>query len=291
MGKAVEVRLVRGAGFCPGVQKAIDRVRQLAQAGQGPVYTLGPLVHNAQVIARLEAEGIHVAESLEEVRGKAGVLVIRAHGVPPELEVQARGLGLAVVDATCPLVKKAHAAVSEYARQGYATVIVGDAGHAEVVGLQGHAGRDAFVVSGPEEARKLPRLDKVNVVAQTTQEGEVFRETVAVVKRRAKTVVVSDTICKPSRDRQRETVELAGQADLMIVVGAKHSANTARLAALCQRLCPNTAAVESEAEVDAAAVRAARRIGVTAGASTPDWLVRQVLRQVLSLRGLKAPGS
>ena len=125
--------------------------------------------------------------------------------------------------------------------------------------------------------------DKVNIVAQTTQEAEVFRKTVAVVRRRGQTVVVSDTICKPSRDRQRETVELAGQVDLMIVVGAKHSANTARLAALCRRLCPNTVAVESDVDVDATAVRTARRIGVTAGASTPDSLVERVLCKVSGL--------
>jgi 4-hydroxy-3-methylbut-2-enyl diphosphate reductase len=280
MEEVPEVRLAKSAGLCPGVQKAIDRVRKLARAGKCPVYTLGPLVHNSQVIAGLEAEGIHAVESLDEVKGKTGVLVIRAHGIPPELEAKARKEGIAVVDATCPLVKKAHSAISKHARQGYATVIVGDAGHAEVKGLLGYAGQDAFVVSGPEAARKLPRLGKVNIVAQTTQESGVFRQTVEAVQSRARTVVVSDTICKPSRDRQRETVELAGQVDLMIVVGAKHSANTARLAAVCRRLCPNTAAVESEADLDAAAVRAARRIGVTAGASTPGWLVRRVLRKV-----------
>lgn len=272
-----EVILAKTAGFCPGVQKAIDRVRKLAQAGKGPVYTLGPVVHNSQVIARLEAEGIHAVESLAEVKGKAGVLVIRAHGITPEREAEVRKQGLEVVDATCPLVKNAQNAISKHARQGYATVIVGDRGHAEVVGLLGYAGVDAFVVAGPEEAEKLPRLDKVNVVAQTTQEEAVFRKTVEAVKRRASTMVVSDTICKPSRARQRETVELAGKVDLMIVVGAKHSANTARLAAICRRLCANTVAVESEADLDAAAVRCAKRIGVTAGASTPDWLVARVV--------------
>jgi 4-hydroxy-3-methylbut-2-enyl diphosphate reductase len=284
MDESPEVRLARSAGFCPGVQKAIDRVRQLAQAGKGPVYTLGPLVHNSQVIARLEAEGIHAVESLAELKGGKGVLVIRAHGITPELEAEVRRQGLTVVDGTCPLVKKVHAAISKHSRQGFTTIIVGDAGHAEVIGLLGYAGRDAFVVSGPEEAQKLPRLEKASVVAQTTQQEEVFLETVEAVKRRAKTTVVCDTICKPSRDRQRETVALAGTVDLMIVVGAKHSANTARLAAICRRLCPGTVAVESEAELDAAAVRAARRIGVTAGASTPDWLIEGVLRKVSGLR-------
>ena len=277
MEKAPEVILAKTAGFCPGVQKAIDRVRKLAQAGKGPVYTLGPLVHNSQVIARLEAEGIHAVESLDEIKGKAGVLVIRAHGITPDLEAEVRRQGLKVVDATCPLVKKVHAAISRYVAQGYATVIVGDKGHAEVVGLLGYAGKGAQVVSGPEEAAKLPAYHSVHVVAQTTQEEDVFLKTVEAVRSRAKTVVVSDTICQPSRDRQRETVELAGTVDLMVVVGSRKSANTARLAAICRRLCPRTVHVESEADLDAAAVRAARRIGVTAGASTPDWLVARVV--------------
>jgi 4-hydroxy-3-methylbut-2-enyl diphosphate reductase len=284
MQKGPEVVLAKSAGFCPGVQQALDRVRKLAKGGQGAVFTLGPLVHNSQVIARLEAEGIRTVESLDELKGKTGVLVIRAHGITPKLEAEIRAQGIEVVDGTCPLVKKVHAAITRYVRQGYATVIVGDKGHAEVVGLLGYAGKHAFVVAGPEEASKLPQLDKVNVVAQTTQEEDVFLKTVEVVNARAKTVAVSDTICKPSRDRQRETLELAGRVDLMIVVGARHSANTARLTAICRRLCPGTVAVESEAELDAAAVRAATRIGVTAGASTPDWLIDGVMRKVSELR-------
>ncbi|MDD5627925.1 MAG: 4-hydroxy-3-methylbut-2-enyl diphosphate reductase [Elusimicrobia bacterium] len=277
MEKAREIILAKSAGFCPGVKKALERVRKLAEGGQGPVFTLGPLVHNGQVLSGLEAEGIRAVESLDELKGKSGVLVLRAHGVTPEVETQARGLGLSVVDATCPLVKKAQNAVSRYAAQGYDTVIVGDAGHAEVIGLVGYAKERVFVVSGPEEAEKLPDFDKVSVVAQTTQEEDVFRKTVEVIKSRSKNVVVSDTICKPSRDRQRETVELCRSADLMVVVGSKKSANTARLAAICRRLCPQTLFAESAADLDAALVESARRVGVTAGASAPDSLIREIV--------------
>jgi len=288
MEKDREVALAETAGFCPGVKKAIDRVLELAQSGKHPIYTLGPLIHNTQVIEMLEAKGIHAVESLAEVRGKSGVLVIRAHGITPEQEAQVRALGLEVIDSTCPLVKNVHSVISKYARQGYATVIVGDKGHAEVVGLVGYAGPSAYVVAGPEEAEQLPRLDKVNIVAQTTQEEEVFLKTAAVVKRRAREAVVSNTICKPTRDRQRETVELAGKVDLMIIVGAKHSANTARLTSLCRRLCPNTAHVETEAEVGPGLVKAARRIGITAGASTPGWMTERVLNRIQALRKKEA---
>jgi len=288
MEKDLEVVLAETAGFCPGVKKAIDRVLELAQSGKNPIYTLGPLIHNTQVIEMLEEKGIHAVESLDEVRSRTGVIVIRAHGITPELEAEVRGLGLEVIDSTCPLVKNVHSVIDKYARQGYATVIVGDKGHAEVVGLLGYAGDKAFVVAGPEEAGRLPELERVNVVAQTTQEEDVFLKTAEVVRRRARETVVSNTICKPTRDRQRETVELAGKVDLMIIVGAKHSANTARLTSLCRRLCPNTVHVETEREVDPGVVKAARRIGITAGASTPGWMTERVLNRIKEMHKKEA---
>jgi len=288
MNKDLEVILAQTAGFCPGVKKAIDRVLELAQSGKHPIHTLGPLIHNTQVIEMLEQKGIHAVDSIDEVRGKSGVLVIRAHGITPEAEREVRGLGLEVVDSTCPLVKNVHSVISKHASQGYDTVIVGDKGHAEVVGLLGYAGQRAFVVAGPDEAQKLPELDKVVIVAQTTQEEDVFLKTAAVVQGRARQAIIANTICKPTRDRQRETMELAGRVDLMIIVGAKHSANTARLTALCQRLCPNTIHVETEEELDAAVIRTARRIGITAGASTPGWMTERVLARIKEMRKKEA---
>ncbi len=288
MQKDPDVILAATAGFCPGVKKAIDRVLELAQSGKGPIYTLGPLIHNTQVIKMLEAKGIHAVESLSEVKDKGAVIVIRAHGITPEAETEVRSLGLEVVDSTCPLVKNVHSVIKRYAAQGFATVIVGDKGHAEVVGLMGYAGQNAFVVAGPEEAELLPPLDKVNIVAQTTQEEDVFLKTSEVIKRRVRQVVLSNTICKPTRDRQHETVDLAGKVDLMIVVGAKHSANTARLTALCERLCPRTIHIETDKELDAAMVRSARRIGITAGASTPGWMTERVLSRIQKTRRWEA---
>ncbi|MBI5596724.1 MAG: 4-hydroxy-3-methylbut-2-enyl diphosphate reductase [Elusimicrobia bacterium] len=282
------VVLAKTAGFCPGVKKAIDRVLELAQAGKQPIYTLGPLIHNTQVIEMLEQKGIRAVETLAEVPAGAGVIVLRAHGVTPELEAEVRALGLEVVDATCPLVKRVHSVIGQCAARGYATVIVGDKGHAEVTGLFGYAGKEAYIVAGPEEASKLPALGKVNIVAQTTQEEDVFRRTVEVVRSKARETVVSNTICKPTRDRQRETSELAGAVDLMIIVGAKHSANTARLTTLCRRLCPGTVHVETDEELDAGTVRAARRVAITAGASTPSWMTDRVLERVKKVRSREA---
>ena len=271
------------------IRRLQRRVLELAQSGKSPIYTLGPLIHNSQVIAALEAKGIHAVESLSEVKGTSGVIVIRAHGVTPGLEAEVRELGLEVLDSTCPLVKNVHSVIAKHSARGFATVIVGDKGHAEVAGLLGYAGENAFVVAGPEEARLLPRLDKVNIVAQTTQEEEVFLEAAELVKRRASEAVVSNTICKPTRDRQRESAELSRGVDLMIIVGARHSANTARLTSLCRRLCPNTIHVETDAELDSDVIQAARRIGITAGASTPGWLTEQALNRIKEMRKRRAP--
>lgn len=284
MDKDPDVLLAKTAGFCPGVKMAIDKVLDLAQSDKKPIFTLGPLIHNPQVIETLEGKGVHSVESLAEVSGGSGVIVIRAHGITPGLEAEVRGLGQEVVDSTCPLVKNAHSIIARYSAQGYSTVIVGDKGHAEVVGLLGYAGDNAFIVAGPEEAERLPRLDKVNIVAQTTQEEDVFLDTVEAVRKRARETVVSNTICKPTRDRQRETSELAGHVDLMVIVGGKHSANTARLAVLCRKLCPNTIHVETDAELAPDMIRKAARVAITAGASTPSWMTERVFNRIKEIR-------
>ena len=282
------VILARTAGFCPGVKRAIDRVLELAQAGK-PIYTLGPLIHNPQVIETLEEKNIVAVKSLSQIRHKNAVLVIRAHGVTPEVEAEIRASGLEVVDATCPLVKNAQAAVSRYAAQGYSTVIVGDAGHAEVCGLLGYAAGKGLAVADADEARALAAFEKVHVVAQTTQEEAVFLAAVSEIKKKSAVCAVSDTICRPTRERQRETAELARSVELMIVVGGKHSANTARLAKLCGGLCEKTILAETEEELDPKAVRSAASVGITAGASTPSWMTERVVNWVKNARKSAAP--
>ncbi len=282
--KDMGVILAKSAGFCPGVKKAIDCVLGLAQSGQSPIYTFGPLIHNPQVIESLEEKNIHAIKSLAEIKDKSGVLVIRAHGVTPIVEAELRTLGIAVVDGTCPLVKRAHTVIAEYAAKGYATVIVGDAGHAEVVGLLGYADGRGHVVSDAREAEALPSFDKVNVVAQTTQDEEVFLAVVELIRARARECLVSDTICLPTRERQTETRSLAARADMIIVVGGRQSANTARLAQLCDSLCPSVLLVETEDELDEAVVSSPKRIGVTAGASTPNWMTERVVARLREIR-------
>ena len=285
MSNNYKIIIASSAGFCPGVKNAIERVLQLAEKGKKPVYTVGPLIHNKQVTQMLEKKDIFTINNLNEAANKQGVLVIRAHGITPEFQKQVFDTGLEVIDCTCPLVKRAHNIIDEFAKKGYYTVIIGDAEHAEVIGLLGYTQGRGIVVADAEEAKKLPAYDKVNVVAQTTQKEQTFFEAAEVIKQKSKVCQISNTICTPTKQRQKETLELAKNADLVIVVGGKHSANTARLAKLCSELCKKVLHVETAEETQKQDVIEAENILITAGASTPDWIIQEVAKKVEDIKG------
>jgi 4-hydroxy-3-methylbut-2-enyl diphosphate reductase len=278
-----QITVASTAGFCPGVKSAIDKVLELAKSAKKPIYTLGPLIHNRQVIETLKEKNIHAVNHISEIQGENAILVIRAHGIPPELETEIKSLSLEVIDATCPLVKHAHQIIAKYAVNGYDTVIVGDKDHAEVLGLMGYTRGRGRIISGPEEAAGLPRMEKVNIVAQTTQQEDVFLAAVSRVREKTGELIVSDTICKPTKDRQKETLELSKTSDLVIVVGGKNSANTARLFHICQKLAPAAIHIETEDEIPTGLLKNKKNILITAGASTPTWMMEKVLARVREL--------
>jgi len=283
--KKIQITVAKSAGFCPGVKNAIDKVLELAKHSKKTIYTLGPLIHNKQVIETLKEKNIHAVNSVREIKDKNSILVLRAHGIPPEEEAKIRALDIEVVDATCPLVKRVQENIRSHARKGYSTIIVGDRDHAEVVGLMGYTGGKGFVVSGPEEVKKLPHLEKANIVAQTTQEGEVFVAAAEEARKIAVELAVSNTICNPTRQRQKETVDFAKGSDLVIVVGGKNSANTTRLFQICERLAKRAVHIESEAELKTKIFAGALKIFITAGASTPTWMTEKVLKKTRELAG------
>lgn len=289
--KDYKITIASSAGFCPGVKNAIERVLQLSNTGKKPVYTVGPLIHNKQVTQMLESKDIFTINNLSEATNKKGILVIRAHGITPEYQKQVLATGLEVVDCTCPLVKRAHNIINEYAQKGYYTVIIGDAEHAEVIGLLGYTQGRGIVVADAEEAKKLPSYDKVNVVAQTTQKEQTFFEAAEIIKQKSKICQISNTICTPTKQRQKETLELAKNADLVIVVGGKHSANTARLAKLCSELCKKVLHVEIAEETTKEDLINAKNILITAGASTPNWIIEDVAQKVKKIKGGKNEGN
>jgi len=271
----MKVILARTAGFCMGVKRAMETVLHALNQKPEKIYTYGPLIHNPQVLALLEERGIGI---LKKDRPEPGALVvIRAHGIPPQEKEQLSTWGCKIIDATCPRVAKVQAIIRRFARQGYATVIVGDADHAEVLGLMGYTEGRGYVVKTAEDVARLTQLERVIVVAQTTQSESVFNARVAEIKERCQDVQVYNTICDATASRQAEIQHLAQQAEAIVVVGGRSSGNTQRLGKIAQATGLPTFHVETEQELDMAALRRFRVIGVTAGASTPHWLISNVV--------------
>lgn len=285
----MEVIRAKRAGACYGVQRALDMADEVIADG-GRAYTLGPLIHNPQVVADLAARGAEAVSSVEEIRWEGAAeasapaegaacpaadapsVVIRSHGVTPQVLAEVEGRGFAVVDATCPHVSRAQHAAAELAGEGCRVIVLGEAGHPEVEGLTAwaeEAGGKVDVVAAPEE---IPAglYDPVGVVAQTTQRRGNLEAVVAALREAGLDPIVKNTICSATRQRQEAAAELASSVDAMVVIGGRNSSNTTRLAEVCALTCPRTFHIESTDELDPAAFAGCRRVGVTAGASTPE---------------------
>ncbi|MFH1033800.1 MAG: 4-hydroxy-3-methylbut-2-enyl diphosphate reductase [Pseudomonadota bacterium] len=282
----MKVRLARTAGFCMGVRRAIELALTTAHDQPGDIHTYGPLIHNPQVLELLAGKGIRVLDHIPPPGSRqGGTAIIRAHGVPPEdkQSLQAAGFNQ-VKDGTCPRVIRVQAIIRQAAKRGAWVVIVGDADHPEVVGLKAHAEGRGWVVSGPEEVAGLPALTQVVAVAQTTQSQDTFSRVIAELERRFGQVEVHDTICEATHSRQDEVLRLAAEVDGVVVVGGKQSGNTKRLAQLAAQGGKPVFLVETEADLDRAALARLGSVGVTAGASTPNWMIKQVVRELGSIR-------
>ena len=273
---SLNVEVAQRAGTCYGVQRAIDLAIQAGRASHGaePVHTLGPLIHNPLVVKELEDERVLMANDLEAV--SEGTLIIRAHGVVPELIDRAREKDLDIVDATCPFVKKVHLAAERLVRDGYRVVVIGEPGHPEVEGILGHAGTDALVLENVEQALRADISGKVGVVVQTTQTVDNFSHVVAVLSSRCKELHVVNTICNATSERQRAAAELSARVEAMVVIGGKNSGNTRRLAEICREHCSRTFHIEQVDELESAWFKDVSTVGVTAGASTPQRHIDQV---------------
>jgi (E)-4-hydroxy-3-methyl-but-2-enyl pyrophosphate reductase len=265
----MEVLTAHSAGFCRGVQRAVQRARELAAAG-APVYSDGPLIHNRQMMAELRRDGVIEAGDPSQLGG--GTLIIRAHGIPPDRRHWLQSLPVCLADATCPDVARIQAQIRKHARQGSDIVIYGDDGHAEVVGLLGYAEGRGHVIGGPTDVAALPVLRHVCLVAQSTQFPAAYAEVAAAVRERFPDAVVLDTICASTCSRQRELEELARCCDAIVIVGGMHSANTLRLVALARGLRP-TVHIETADELQPGDFRGVKCVCLTSGASTPPFIL------------------
>ncbi len=279
----VRIVVARHAGACYGVERALRIVGECADA-RGPVFTLGPLIHNPIVVSRLAERGVVAVDDVDSLEAGSTV-VIRSHGVVPQVVERALARGLDVVDATCPHVKKAHEGASELAAQGYQVVVVGEAGHPEVEGILARAGEGAVAVASVEEVDRAVLSKRVGVVVQTTQSQELLSRVVCALLPRTRDLRVVNTVCAATVQRQEAARELAATVDAMVVVGGKNSGNTRRLAEVCLSRCPSSHHVESPDEIDPAWFEGAGAIGVTAGASTPADQVDAVVSTVERMTG------
>ena len=273
----MEVILADKAGFCFGVQRAISTA--FKAAGKGNVYCLGPLIHNPQEVSRLRDAGVKTVEDFSGLR-PGDSLIIRSHGVPPAVLASAREKGLTIIDLTCPFVAKAQQHAQSLSREGYRVVVVGEKKHPEVQSILGYAGENSVVVEQPEDIDQLKLQGRLGVVAQTTQSYGNFSEIVLRLLRLSNELKVFNTICSSTKERQDATRVLASRVDVMIVVGGRNSANTGRLVSLSREAGKPTYHVEVVDEIRSEWLTGARTVGVTAGASTPSWVIDAVVERL-----------
>lgn len=276
----MEVILADAAGFCFGVKRALSLTNKvLSEVDPAtPIYTLGPLIHNPQVVAQLEAKGVRALDRPGEA--SSGVVIVRSHGVAPKVMEELEELNHDVVDATCPFVQRAMRWAKQLSDEGYQVIIVGDRFHPEVQAILGYAGETAQVVSNPQEISTLPIASRVGVIAQTTQSVQNFQACVEELVGKVEDLKAFDTICTATEQRQTSARELAAKVDVMVVIGGRNSANTKRLAELCQEQGTVTYHIETPDELQRQWFTGVQRAGVSAGASTPDWLIEGVLARM-----------
>ena len=283
----MEVKVAKTAGFCFGVERAVEHVYEQIQKGQPPIYTLGPIIHNEEVVKDLEKKGVKVLPDIDCLRElNEGTVIIRSHGVGKAIYDRIKQQGLCLVDATCPFVKKIHRIVQEQNQLGRRIIIIGDSSHPEVEGIQGWADERTLVVKNEKELNDLPdlRKEKLCIVSQTTFNYNKFKELVEKFSEKGYDILVLNTICNATQERQIEAGRIASQVDAMIVVGGKSSSNTRKLYEICRKECKNTYYIQTLGDFDPESVSSVRSVGITAGASTPKNIIEEVHTNVRAVK-------
>lgn len=278
-GEFLNLILAEHAGFCFGVKRALNLLEG-ALNQKKPIYTLGPLIHNPQVVEYFKKRGVKVVENLSQINKQNAVIVFRTHGVSPEIFSEARERGLSIIDATCPFVKRVQKKARQLLRQGYQVIIVGDPLHPEVQAINSWCENKAKIVNNQADLNNLHFCDKLGVVSQTTTNKDIWAKIVEDLKQKFPEAKTFNTICNATSQRQKAAKELASAVDLMIVIGGYNSSNTRKLAELCKNIGTKTYHIEEAKELDPAWLKKAKNVGITAGASTPDWIIKEVISKM-----------
>jgi 4-hydroxy-3-methylbut-2-enyl diphosphate reductase len=278
----MKIVVAKTAGFCFGVKRAIDIAFQVAMEKRKGVYTLGPIIHNPQVVENLKNKGII---PIEDIKTKKGIkaLIIRTHGITLQLLKDISSIGCEIIDATCPFVKKAQHYAKLLNEKNYQVVILGEKNHPEVQSLMSYATDNAIVVDGKTPLPKLKR--KVGIVVQTTQTLDALQKVLYEALEHSKEIKVYNTICNSTALRLKETEKMARKVDVMFVVGGKNSANTTQLTRLSKSLSVPTYHIETASEIKGEWIKRAKKLGITAGASTPDWIIKEVEKIIREIGG------
>ena len=278
----MQVKVAKSAGFCFGVQRAVDTVYEQVEKGIRPIYTYGPIIHNEVVVQDLEEKGVRVLNTKEELEALTeGTVIIRSHGIGREIYDLIEKKGLTCVDATCPFVKKIHRIVEKESAAGRQIIIIGNDKHPEVEGIKGWCHTPAIVVESMEqaEALTLPENSSVCIVSQTTFNYKKFQDLVEILDKKRYDRVVVNTICNATEERQTEARQIADEADAMIVIGGSHSSNTQKLFEICRKECENTYYIQTVDDLDLGVLRSTGLVGITAGASTPKKIIEEVQKR------------
>ena len=274
----MEVRIADNAGFCFGVKRAMKIAwDELENKSENNIYSLGPLIHNKQAVNRYKEKGLVEMDNLESIPSESK-LIIRSHGVAEKVYTESKAKNMEIVDTTCPFVKKIHDIVKDFSKRGYKIIIVGNANHPEIIGINGWCNNEAIVIN------KLEEIDDITfdptqiycVVSQTTANLESFDKIVQKLKTKINNLTVKNTICFATKERQISAIDLAREVDCMVVIGGKHSSNTQKLVNICKDLVP-TFSIETKEELEKEKFAGFKVAGVTAGASTPDWIIEEVI--------------
>ena len=279
----MEVIVAKTAGFCFGVKRAVEQVYEQIAKAEKPVYTYGPIIHNEFVVKDLEKKGVCVLNTEEELSALTdGIVVIRSHGVGKHIYDLLEAHHITVVDATCPFVKKIHRIVEKQTAEGRRVIIIGSPEHPEVQGIRGWGNDTTLVVEKPEQIDDLllSKEEKLCIVSQTTFNYKKFQDLVEKFEKKGYDILVLNTICNATQERQVEARRIASEVDAMIVIGGKHSSNTQKLYEICQKECKNTYFIQSLGDFNPECVNSVRSVGITAGASTPNQIIEEVQKNV-----------
>jgi 4-hydroxy-3-methylbut-2-enyl diphosphate reductase len=275
----MKIVIARNSGFCYGVRRALQLARKTSQKNKGRIFSWGELIHNPEVIARLEKDGIQVASSLSQLR-PGDMVIIRSHGVSPAVYRALKRKKVKLVDATCPIVKRIQQTIEKLSHRPGEIVIVGNKNHPEIQGLLGYARGQGLVVETEGQVRILPFRKRRAVLAQSTQDGELFSQVVATLVEKTAELSVYNTICRFTRIRQEATAELASQVEALLIIGGKNSSNTNKLYQISRRLLPRTYFIESPEEIIPEMLQGVRIIGLSGGASTPPEVIQKTVSAI-----------